>query len=105
MQEHLAELEEMEVQLIAASADGEDGARKAVEEWELTFTVLYGLDPEETSEAIGCYTGEHDGEPHIQPASFVLDRDGTVAHAVYSTGRVGRLTAEDTIAVVEGLRG
>lgn len=93
----------MDAQVIAASSDPADLAEKAAREWGLSFTVLYGLDPEATSEAIGCYTGEHDGDPHIQPASFILDRDGRVAHAVYSTGKVGRLTADDAVVVVTDL--
>jgi len=104
MQEHLERLESMDVQVIAASSDDKDAGAETVEELGLSYTVLYGLDPESTSEAMGCYTGEHDGEPHIQPTSFVLDRDGAIAHAVYSSGKVGRLSAEDAIAVVEGLR-
>ncbi len=103
LQEHLAELEQMDAQVIAASSDPADLAEKAAEEWGLSYTVLYGLDAEATSEAIGCYTGEHDGEAHIQPASFVLDRDGTVVHAVYSTGKVGRLSADDAVTVVSDL--
>lgn len=104
MQERLETFDALDAQVVAASSDGEDDARSAAEDWGLGYTVLYGLDAEKTSEAIGCYTGERKGEPHIQPASFVLDRDGTVVHAVYSTGKVGRLTAEDAITVVEGLQ-
>lgn len=105
MQEHLGALEDLDAQVIAASSDSEEDARETVEQLGLHYTVLYGLDAEATSEAIGCYTGERKGRPHIQPAAFVLKRDGTVAHAVYSTGKVGRLTAEDAIAILEGLKG
>lgn len=103
MQKHLTELEKMEAQVIAASSDPEAGAQQAAAEWGLEYTVLYDLDAEATSKAIGCYTGEHDGEPHIQPASFILDRDGDVVHAVYSTGRVGRLTGDDAVTIVGDL--
>lgn len=105
MQEHLGRLEALEAQVIAASADTEDEAQGTVEELGLEYPVLYGLDAEETSSAIGCYTGEREGRPHIQPAAFVLERDGTIAHAVYSSGKVGRLTGADAVAVVEGLEG
>ncbi len=105
MQEHLARFDALETQVIAASSDPEEDARSTVDELGLAFTVLYGLDAEATSEAIGCYTGERKGRPHIQPASFVLGRDGSIAHAVYSTGKVGRLTAEDALTVVEGMDG
>ena len=88
---------------MALSADREDEARGTVERLGLEFTVLYGLDPEATSRAIGCYTGMHEGRSHIQPAGFVLGPDGRVVHAVYSSGRVGRLTAGDALTIVKGL--
>jgi peroxiredoxin len=103
METHLDGLERLDAQVVALSADGASDAERVVDAVGLRYTVLYGLDPQATSEAIGCYTGERDGEPHIQPAAFVLDREGTVAHAVYSSGKVGRLTADDAIAVLEGL--
>jgi len=104
MQEHLGQLESMDAQVIAASSDPKDEASGTVDDLGLSYTMLYGLDAEATSEAIGCYTGERKGHPHIQPAGFVLDRDGTIVHAVYSSGKVGRLTADDALAVVEGLQ-
>ena len=68
----------------------------------LEFPVAYGLDAMATSRAIGCYTGIHDGVPHVQPAAFVLDSSGSIIHAVYSSGMVGRLTAADTLALLRG---
>ncbi len=103
LESHLARLEELDAQVVALSSDPLDAARGTVEKLDLHYTVLYGLDARDTSAAIGCYTGRHEGEEHIQPAGFVLDRDGTIAHAVYSSGKVGRLTAADAIAVLEDL--
>lgn len=101
---HREEFTEHGTSIIAGSSDPEEGARKAIEEWGLRFPVLYGLDPEETSRKIGCYTGERDGKRHIQPAGFVLDERGNVTLAVYSTGRVGRLTAQDALAAIGDLQ-
>ena len=102
-QQHKAEFDPLDARIVALSADREDEARGTVERLGLEFTVLYGLDPEATSRAIGCYTGMHEGRPHIQPAGFVLGPDGRVVHAVYSSGRVGRLTAGDALTIVKGL--
>ena len=104
LEQHLDEIEELGGQVVALSSDPLEDAKGTVEKLGLHFTVLYGLDAEETSKAIGCYTGEHDGQPHIQPAGFVLGRDGSVALAVYSSGKVGRLTAADAITALEGLK-
>jgi peroxiredoxin len=102
-QQSKAEFDSLDARIVALSADLEDEARGTVERLGLDFTVLYGLDPEATSGAIGCYTGMHEGRPHIQPAGFVLGPDGRVVHAVYSSGRVGRLTAGDALMIVKGL--
>lgn len=103
LEEHLSRLEELDAQVVALSADPLSDARGTVENLDLHYTVLYGLDAEATSEAIGCYVGEHEGSAHIQPAGFVLKRDGTIALAVYSSGKVGRLTAADAITALEDL--
>ncbi len=102
---HLAALDALETQVVALSSDTLEEAQATVEELGLEFTVAWGLDAEATSRAIGCYTGTHEGHPHIQPAAFVLGGDGTIVHAVYSSGKVGRLTAADAISIVEGMEG
>ena len=62
------------------------------------------MDPEATSRTIGCYTGTHEGRPHIQPAAFILAPDGKIVHAVFSSGKVGRLTASDALTILNDLR-
>jgi peroxiredoxin len=103
-QRHKTEFDVLEARVVALSADGEEEARGTVEQLGLEFTVLYGLDPEATSRAIGCYTGTHEGRPHIQPAAFVLRSDGRIVHALYSSGKVGRFTAGDALTIVKDLR-
>lgn len=90
-------LNDLDVRVIALSTDDAAGAETVVKKLNLEFPVLYGLDAGATSRLIGCYTGTHEGKPHVQPASFVLDPRGYLIHAVYSSGMVGRLTAEDTL--------
>jgi peroxiredoxin len=101
---HTAELEALGAQIVALSADQKEEAGGTVQELGLEFRVLYGLDPEATSRAIGCYTGKHEGKPHIQPAAFILGSDGRIVHAMYSCGKVGRLTASDALTMVKDLR-
>jgi len=99
-QAHLAEFRELGTAILALSADSRDDALSLVTALGLEFTVGYGLDPEPVASAIGCYTGVREGRPHLQPAAFVLDPDGNVVHAVYSSGKVGRLTARDALILV-----
>jgi peroxiredoxin len=103
-QQHKAEFDALAAQIVALSADDEKEAGETVERLKLEFTVLYGLDPEATSRAIGCYTGMHEGRPHIQPAAFILGPDGRIVHAMYSSGKVGRLTASDALTIMRDLR-
>jgi peroxiredoxin len=103
-QQHKAELDALDVQVVALSSDREEQAEGTVERLGLEFTVLYDLDPEATSRVIGCYTGMHEGRPHIQPAAFILESDGRIVHAMYSSGKVGRLTAADALTMIKDLR-
>jgi len=103
-QQHKAEFDALNAEIVALSADPEQDAWGTVERLGLTSRVIYGLDPEATSRAIGCYTGTHEGRPHIQPAAFILRPDGRIANAVYSSGKVGRLTAGDALTIVRELR-
>jgi peroxiredoxin len=103
-QQHNAELDALDTQVVALSADRGEEARGTVEQLGLEYTVLYGLDPDATSRALGCYSGTHEGRPHVQPAAFILGPDGRIVHAVYSSGKVGRLTAGDALTIVKDLR-
>ena len=103
-QRHKAEFDALDTPILALSADDQAGAWGTVEQLGLTFPVLYGMDAEATSRVIGCYTGTHEGRPHIQPAAFILAPGGRIVHAVYSSGKVGRLTAGDALTIVNDLR-
>jgi peroxiredoxin len=103
-QQHNAELHEHDTRVVALSADSADEARGTMEQLGLDFSVAYGLDALAVSRAIGCYTGTRKGQPHLQPAAFVLAPDGTIVHAAYSSGKVGRFTADDALVVVKDLR-
>lgn len=102
-QSHQADFDALEARVVALSADEENDARGTAEQLGLSFPVLFGLDARATGEAIGAYTGVRKGRAHLQPSGFVLSPEGTVAHAVYSSGKVGRLTATDALTVLRGL--
>lgn len=102
-EQNLERLEKLDAQVIAVSSDNAEDARATVEEFGIEFTVAFGLDPSEASSKVGCYTADRKGRPHVQPAAFVLQRDGTIALAVCSSGKVGRLTAQDAITALEEL--
>jgi peroxiredoxin len=98
-QQHLSELESLGIGVVALSADNEADAAALMKLLGLGFPVAYGLDVDMVQRAIGCYTGTREGHKHLQPASFVLAPDGSILHAVYSSGKVGRLTASDVLVI------
>jgi peroxiredoxin len=99
-QQHKPEFDAREVRIVALSADPESDAAGTVARLGLEMPIGYGLDVDAAALTIGCYTSSHEGCPHVQPAGFVLRSDGTIALAVYSSGKVGRLTAKDALAAL-----
>lgn len=95
--------DEADVQIVALSADDEEGARAMSEQEDLAFPVLYGLDPDEIRDTVGTYI-EHGKRDHLQPAQFILEPDGSIALACYSSGAVGRLSAEEVLERVDTYR-
>lgn len=93
-----------DVWVVAFTSDEEEGARKMVEEEDLDLPVAYGLDVEEMKDRLGLYIQKGE-KVHLQPAQFILEPDGTVALACYSTGAVGRLDAEEALEKVKFERG
>lgn len=96
--------DEAEVQIVALSSDDEEGARSMKEEEDLSFPVLYGVDVHEMEETLGTYV-QHGDPEHLQPAQFILEPDGTMALACYSSGAVGRLSADEALEQVKSVRG
>ena len=103
-QDHIGAYDDADVQVVALSADGEEGARKMMEEVDVAFPILYGLDVEEMEERIGTYVEKGGEREHLQPAQFILAPDGTVALACYSSGKVGRLGAEEALDAAKDAR-
>jgi peroxiredoxin len=100
-QQHKAEFDALDTRIVAASADSEADTARLAERLGLTFTLGHGLDPHALARAVGCYEGSGEGHPINQPAGFVLDEAGRLVHAVYSSGKQGRLYAKDALEVIQ----
>jgi len=84
---------ELGVKVVAFSADAEPAATALVDKHHLSFPVGYGVDVDKVAEVLGCYTND---EPrYLQSTGFLLAPDGTVILSSYSSGAIGRLTADD----------
>ncbi len=97
-QSRLGELESRNARLIAASVDSKEDTESLVEMLGLTFSLGYGLDFMDFAHKTGAFYEVR--RSIIHATSFILRRDGTVAHAVYATGPIGRLTVDDCIRIL-----
>ncbi len=93
---------ELGIKVVALSVDDEDAGAGLVDKYKLTFPLAHSADADAVSAATGAYTND---EPHhLQSTGFVLAPDGTVINAVYSSGPIGRLMAEDVAGLVEYIK-
>ena len=65
----------------------------------LTYPVAYGVDAEEVSRLTGAFYQAEKGFLHA--TGFLFNRKGTIKVAAYSTGPIGRLTAEDCLKLIK----
>ncbi|GGO36352.1 redoxin domain-containing protein [Deinococcus humi] len=101
-QKRSAGFEQAGARVVALSTDPKAQAQRTAELYGLTFPVLWGADAHQVAASTGAYVL---GDPPIlQSTGFLLQPDGKVALAVYSSGAVGRLVAHDTLRHVQYLR-
>jgi peroxiredoxin len=87
---------------VSLSADDEDAAQALIAKHGLAFPVGYGAVPAAVAAATGAFVNE---EPaFLQSTGFVLDPAGRVVVSVYSSGAIGRLTADDVVGLITYLQ-
>ncbi len=99
----MEEFRKRDVTVVAASVDTLEDARNIVETERLIFSVGYGMDARQVSAATGAFFEEEKG--YLHATGFLIKPDGLVTNAVYSTGSIGRLRAEDSLRVIGALSG
>jgi peroxiredoxin len=90
------------IKVAALSVDGESEAAAMAAQLRLPFPVGYAADAAAIAAATGAYTG--DGSRYLQSTGFVLNPEGRVEVAVYSSGAIGRLVPDDVVGYVQYLR-
>ena len=93
-----SQLEELELTVYAISTDTLEQASELVGKG-LTFPVAYGATKEDADRLGSWWTDDHDGT--IQPSEFLLGRGGTVLGAMYASGPVGRMSADEAIRLIQ----
>jgi peroxiredoxin len=95
-------LAEAGIKVVALSVDDEATTAGTIEKFKLSFPVGHSADAETVASITGAYVNE---SPHyLQTTDFLLAPDGTILNAVYSSGPLGRLVAEDVIGMVNYLK-
>ena len=92
-----AELNELDVTVYAVAVDSKEQAQE-VKDKGLSFAVAYGATKDDGA-LIGAWWSEDRGG-YIQPAEFLLGRGGTVLGAMYASGPVGRMGADEAIRLI-----
>ncbi len=64
---------------------------------ELAFPIAYGVTREQ-ADSLGSWWEER--RSIIQPSEFILNSDGKVMSATYSTGPIGRVMPEDALKLI-----
>ena len=93
-----AELEALDVSVYAVSTDNEEHARE-VQGKGLTFPMAYGATKDD-ADTIGAWWSE-DRDGYVQPAEFLVGRGGVVLGAMYASGPVGRMAADEVIHYIQ----
>ncbi len=95
-------LEELGIKVVALSVDDEGTGAALITKHRLSFPLGHSADADKIAAATGAYTND---DPHfLQSTGFVLAPDGRVVNAVYSSGAIGRLVAEDVLGMVRYIR-
>src|SRR5262245_32679402 len=86
------------ITIVALSVDDKGTSAALVEKLRLNFPVGLGAKAIEIAAATGAYVAEESA--YLQSTGFVLDPDGRILIAVYSSGAIGRLVPDDVIGFV-----
>jgi peroxiredoxin len=97
-QRKLDDFQDLDVVVIAASVDPLAEARQTRERYALTFRIGYGLDVGEIAVKTGAFFEGQKGFLHS--TNFVIDPEGKVVVAVYSSGAIGRLVPDDCLGMI-----
>jgi len=90
------------IKVVALSVDDEATTAGTVEKHKLSFPVGHSADVDKVAAITGAYTNET--PRYLEATGFLLATDGRILNAVYSSGPLGRLVAEDVIGMVAYLK-
>lgn len=92
------ELASLNIEVVAVSVDDEATSAELMSKRRIAFPVGHSADVDVVVAATGAYA--NDDPPHLQSTGFVLAPGGSIMTAVYSSGAIGRLVADDVLGLV-----
>jgi len=95
-------LAELGARVVALSVDDEATTAELVAKHRLAFPVGHSADAHKVAAATGAYV--NDDPRYLQSTGFILAPDSTVITAVYSSGAIGRLVADDVAGFIRYVR-
>ena len=90
------------IKVVALSVDDEATSVGTIEKFKLSFPVGHSANADKVASITGAYS--NDSPRYLQSTGFVLAPDGKILIAVYSSGPLGRLVAEDVIGMVNYIK-
>lgn len=93
------------IKVVAFSADGEADAAAMAKKHSVPFALGHSADVKAIIEATGAYDSVHPKQGQfLESTGFILDPNGSVVTAVYSSRAIGRLVPNDVVRVVAFMR-
>jgi peroxiredoxin len=96
------ELANERIKVVSISVDDRETSEAPVKKHKLDFPVGYGADARAVSAATGAVV--NDNPVCLQATGFILDPDGRLVTAVYSTRAIGRLLPDDVLGFIRYLK-
>lgn len=96
---HAGPLKELGVRVAAASVDPVDNVRSLKEGLRVRFPMYAEVDAAAVSAATGAHMQTGD-KTFLHATGFLINPEGLIINAVYSTGPIGRFTASEILRKV-----
>jgi peroxiredoxin len=98
-------LSQQAIKVAAFSVDDEAATAEFIQKHHIPFRMGHSADVETVVGATGAYDMQFPTRGHfLETTGFVLDPDGTIVNAVYSSRAIGRLVPNDVTRLVAFMR-
>jgi alkyl hydroperoxide reductase subunit AhpC len=98
-QQKLEEFKKRGIHLLVGSAESLEHALETRDMLQLTIPIAYGLIQRDFSILTGAYYNRE--KQFLHASAYIIAPGGRVELAVYSSGSVGRLTADEAIDAID----